>query len=126
MKLLIGLAVKDRLFGKAVRRVLPYFESLRTEFNTVELTDPIHDAILVGLTDDREPSFFKETLNNNGNFQVLMGCPLIANDEDMKKAIFERLERAVMVCPFSTPDKTNVVELFQKWADANLKKSAHD
>jgi hypothetical protein len=120
MKLLIGLAVRDRLFGKAMQRVLPSFDSLRTEFEKIELIDQIHNAILVGLTDDRESTYFEETPNNKGNFQVLMGCPQTANDEELKQAVFERVKRAVMACPFSTPDKAGFERLLQRWADANF------
>jgi hypothetical protein len=120
MKLLIGLAVRDRLFGKAMQRVLPSFDSLRSEFEKTELIDPIHNAILVGLTDDRDPAYFEETPNNKGNFQVLLGCPRAANDEELKQAVFERIKRVVMACPFSAPDKASFERLLQKWADANF------
>jgi hypothetical protein len=120
MKLILSFAARDRLFGKAMRRVLPAFDSLSTEFAQTKLHDPIHDSILVALTDDLEPSYFEETPNNRGNFQVLMGVPRVTSDGELKLAVFERVKRAVVACPFSTPDKANFERLFQWWADANV------
>ena len=120
MKLILSVAAKDRLFGKALRRVRPAFDALFAEFAQIELCHPIHDSILVGLTDDREPGHFEEIQNADGYFQVLLGCPRAANDEELKQAVFERIKRAVMACPFSAPDKASFERLLQKWADANF------
>jgi hypothetical protein len=120
MKLILSVAAKDRLFGKAFRRVRPVFDSLSAEFAKIELSHPIHDAILVGLTDDRGPEHFEEIQNANGYFQVLLGCPRTTNDEELKRAIFDRAKRAVMGCPFATPDKVSFERLLQNWSDANF------
>lgn len=120
MKLILGFAARDRLFGKALHRVLPAFDSLRSGFEQVKLLDPIHTSILVGLTDDLEPGHFEETPNNKGNFQVLLGCPRPTSDQELKRAVFDRLKRAVMACPFSTPDKASFEQLLQNWENENV------
>ena len=120
MKLILSFSDRDRLFGKAMHRVLPAFDSLSAEFAQTKLNDSIHNSILVALTDDLEPEYFEETPNNRGNFQVLMGCPPITADRELKRAIFERLKRAVMACPFSKPDTATFERLLQKWASANF------
>jgi hypothetical protein len=120
MKLMFGFAAKSRVFAKALQRVMPTFDSLRFEFERVELLDPIHSSILVGITDDKPAEFFEEIQNNSGVFQVLVGCPYVANDQELKRVVFERLRMAVVACPFSTPDKNNFDRLLHKWACENI------
>ncbi len=120
MKLLFSVAARNRNFGKAMRRVGSSFDSLRGAFSRIELRHPIHDTILVGLTDDLAPEYYEKVLNKNGCFQVLLGCPLGADDDDLKRAVFERLKRAVLACPFSSSDKVAFEKLFREWERVNF------
>jgi len=73
-------------------------------FERVEIEHPIHEAILVGITDDKPTQFFQEVENNDGFFQVLVGCSLREGDDELAEDVFEVLQRTVRLCPFAIPD----------------------
>jgi hypothetical protein len=110
MKLVLGLAVRNRKFGKAMRRILPLFEPLRSEFASVELQHPLGTALLLGITDDLPANHIEEVSNNSGHHQFL--CGIDANqsfgpedDRNLIRAVFEQMRRAVVLCQFADPDR---------------------
>ena len=91
----------------------------------MSLQHPIHEAVLLGICDDKEDTFFEEIPNKDGFFQVLMGFDsTIAltgqNDSTLKQAVFGKLRRAVDSCPFSRPDREAFERLLDGWAERNL------
>ena len=104
MKLSISTCARDRRFTKAMRRIRPRFDALTKEFAETTMLDPIHDAILVGVTDDQPFGSFEEVPNNGGFFQVFAGCNL-DSDEELAKQLFQIVRRAIERCPFSIPDR---------------------
>ena len=56
-------------------------------FEAVVMTDPIHEAILVGVTDDQPWDFFDEVENNDGFFQVLAGVELTGSDDELTQTV---------------------------------------
>lgn len=59
MKLQFSAVARERSFSKAMRRIRERFADLHNAFEMVELEHPIHDAILVIITDDKEPTHFE-------------------------------------------------------------------
>jgi len=86
MKISLSIAAQDRLFSKAIRRVRPNFDELFDAFCQVEITNPIHEAILIGLT-----------------------------DSELKAELFNIIEQAVQSCPFTNSDKKRFTDLLQEW-----------
>jgi hypothetical protein len=60
MKLQFSVAARSRSFSKAMTRIDNRFRHVCNEFATVELTHPIHESILVLITDDKPPGFLEE------------------------------------------------------------------
>src|SRR5215471_5994160 len=104
MQLRFSVLARDRAFSKAMRRVRAKIQPLLDAFEATELNNPIHEAILVGITDDKRPEFFEEVENNDGFFQMLAGCSHRRTDNDLTADVFDILQRAVCRCPFTAPD----------------------
>lgn len=114
MQLRFSVMARDRKFSKAMRRVRERLQPLLNEFELVEMTDPIHEAILVGITDDQPADFFEEVTNNDGFFQVMAGVEFTGSDDELNESVFEILRKAATVCPFSRPDREAFDSLFDR------------
>jgi hypothetical protein len=86
---------------------------LEEAFARTELVTPIHQAILVGVTDDKGPEFFEEVPNSDGYFQVLAGVHMPDSDSILTKEVFDILRRAARACPFSKPDHQTIQAVFE-------------
>jgi hypothetical protein len=99
--------------------------SLEEALAKVDLKHPIHEAILVGITDDRAKDSFEEVPNGDGYYQVLVGFDSsiglgAENDRQLKFALFQQLSKAILACPFSAPDRESVKAALDAWAGGNL------
>lgn len=121
MQLRLSTLARSRAFSKAIRRVRPKFQPLLEAFETVELKHPIHEAILVGITDDRPPDFFEEVETNDSFFQVMAGCTLRGGDDELAEDVFEILLKAMRLCPFAPPDRESFEVLFKRSRPSVLK-----
>lgn len=126
MKLSWSTAARNRAWSKAIRRIRPRFDSLASVFAAVELQCPIHEAILVGVTDGRGKDYFEEIPNSDGYFQVLVGFDSSIglgadHDADLEVALFQQLSRAILACPFASMDRDLVKDVIERWARANLR-----
>lgn len=115
MKLLFSVAARKRPFSKAMQRIDKRLAQLCDAFQTVELDYPIHEAILILITDDKEQTFFEEVKNSDGYFQVIAGCSLRNTDDELTEDVFKILLRAVRLCPFATPDHDKFEALFERF-----------
>jgi hypothetical protein len=120
MRLSISVAAQNPAFSKKVRLVRPFFDSLLEQFNAVQMVDPIHEAILLGLTDSKPRGFFEEVPNRDGFFQAIVGLTLVPDDSEFKLQLFEAIRKAVQVCPFSAPDRDQFLSLLDRWWASNL------
>lgn len=104
MHLNYSTIARNRAFSRAMHRVDPLLQPLLAALEAVRLEHPLHETILVGITDDRPPQFFEEIENKDGLFQVLAGCSLRGGDEELVADVFEILRNAVRFCPFASQD----------------------
>jgi hypothetical protein len=81
-------------------------------FAKTTLVNPVHQAILVGITDDKGPEFFEEVPNCDGFFQVIAGCQPKESDSDLTKEVYNILRRAAKACAFSKVDHEAVKKVF--------------
>ena len=114
MQLRLSVLARDRAFSKAMRRVRTRVQPLLDAFEATVLDHPIHQGILVGITDDKGTEFFEEVENNDGFFQVLSGCILRGTDDELTEDVLEIIHRAVRICPFATSDHDKFEELFAR------------
>jgi hypothetical protein len=114
VKLQFSVAARNRKFSKAMDRIDPRFTALTDAFEGVELAHPIHEAILVLITDDKDSGFLEEVENNDGFFQVMAGCSLRGGDDELAEDVFEILLKAMRLCPFATPDHETFEALFER------------
>jgi len=114
MQLRFSSAARNRAFSKAMRRIRSDFLPLLEAFQAVKLEHPIHESILVIITDDRPAQYFEEIENSDGYFQVLAGCTLRGGDEELVADVFEILRNTTRLCPFATPDQAAFEALFQR------------
>ena len=112
MELCLSVAARDRRFSRAIQRVRPRFEPLLDRVSKLELTNPIHSAILVGITDDNGSEHFREVPNDEGFFQVVAGCELQTSDGKLTRQVFEILRRATKACPLTPADQASVQAIF--------------
>jgi hypothetical protein len=94
-----------------MRRIRPAVEPMLDALSRVPLANPIYEAILVGVTDDKPSGYFEEIPNADGFFQVLTGVDGTSEDDDLLTAVVAALRAAVEACPFSTPDKNALTEV---------------
>jgi hypothetical protein len=80
-------------------------------FSHVPLANPIYEAILVGVTDDKPSGYLEEVSNVDGFFQVLVGVDRTGEDDALLTAVVAALRAAVKACPFSGPDKNALTEV---------------
>ena len=120
MKLALSAAVETRDFSRKFHRVRKKFDSLIEQFSKVEMVNPIHDAILVGVTESMPPIYFAEVRNRDGFFQILAGVDGTLAQDQLERCIFSIVERAVRECPFSNPDREKFLELLQQWRESDL------
>jgi hypothetical protein len=114
MQLRISTMANDRKFAKAIRRVLERAQPLVDAFGQMVLEHPIHEAVLIGITDGRGRGYFEEVENRDGFFQVLAGCPYAGDDEALARDVFAIILRSVRSVPFSRPDAAKVDKLIQR------------
>ena len=112
-----------------MRRVRPRFVSLQAAFAKLHLKHPIHERILVGVTDEHGTELFEEIPNADGYHQVIVGFDAsigLAAEDDARReiALFQQLSRAILSCPFSVPDRESVNAALKAWAAANLRAEA--
>jgi hypothetical protein len=118
MKLRLSIAARDRFFGKAMRRIRPSLEPVFERFSEIQLIHPIHSAILVGITDEYGDEHYEEIKNDDGFYQVLIGCRDTwssgkISDKDLREAVVLKLKTAVSACPFSEPDREKFLTVFK-------------
>lgn len=94
-----------------MRRLLADFDPLKAEFSTIEMVDPIHEAVLIGISDEKPPGSFEIVSNRDSFFQVLAGVEWPATDENLKTLIEAIICEAIRRCPFSQPDKSQFSQL---------------
>ncbi len=114
MQLRFSVLARNREFSKSMQRVRTKLQPLLDAFEATILDHPIHEALLVGITDDKGSEFFEEVENNDGFFQVLSGCEQRGTDGEMTEAVLGILHRAVRLCPFATPDHEKIEEVFTR------------
>jgi hypothetical protein len=114
MQLRFSVLARNRAFSKAMLRVRTKLQPLLDAFEATVLDHPIHEAIVVGITDDKGTEFFEEVENSDGFFQVLSGCSLRGTDDELTEDVFEILHRAVRTCPFATPDHGKFEAMFAR------------
>ena len=114
MKLSLSVAAQDRRYSKAYSRVRTQIAALCKDFAEVEMTNPIHEVILIGVTDSKPSSHFEVVPNRDGFFQVLVGVGYSGDDEELKKQILSKISEAISACPFSKPDKEKFMSLLSE------------
>lgn len=117
MRVSLSVAAQDQRLSNAVRRIRPALEPFFVAFSKLEMVDPIHEAILIGLTDSKPSGYFEVIPNEDGFFQVLSGVNAGIADDKLRSMFFDSLVRAVHACPFSKPDKARFISLLAEWKD---------
>ena len=106
-----------------MRRIRPDVQPLIDAFAAVDLRNPIHDQLLVGVTNTLPPDCCDVVPNNDSCFQLLAGWP---SDSDLSPngdaanlaTLVSILRRAASECPFSEPDAAAIRSLFDSWTQA--------
>jgi hypothetical protein len=114
LKLSLSIAARDRLFAKTMRRLLPEFDRLKVDVSTIEMVNPIHEAMLIGMSDEQPAGSFEVVSNHDGFFQVLAGVEWPATGEQLKTSMEAIICEAIYRCPFSQPDRSQFSELLAR------------
>lgn len=77
MKILLSVGAENRHFAKNIRLVRPSFDSLFLAFSLVKMVDPIHDAILIGVTDAKSDGYFEIIPNKEVFFKYWLELKII-------------------------------------------------
>lgn len=128
MRLSLSVAAKSNSFSKAIRRIRPKFESLFSEFEAMKLVNPIHEAILLGITDSMGSDELEVVPNKDGFFQVICGFDVqtelsLTDDGELEARLFKKIQNTVELCPFSQPDKVVILDLLHSWSSRELRGS---
>lgn len=73
MKLNIGIASRDRFYGKAMRRIWPALNQLVADVEALNLANPGFDNFLVGLADDPAVDGVEVVFIDTDTRQVMVG-----------------------------------------------------
>ena len=82
MQLRISVLARDRGFSKDMRSVRARLKPLLAAFEAIELDHPIHEAILVGITDDKGAELFEQVENNDVFFKCWRDAPNLIQRTD--------------------------------------------
>lgn len=121
MRLALSIASDSRQFSRMMRRVRPRIQPLLDAFPSVELCHPIHDQLLVGVSNSLPADHCEIVPNSDSYFQVAMGWPADSDlsptgDDANITRLAALLRRAVTLCPFSDPDSDAMLALFNNWS----------
>lgn len=106
------------------QRVRPAFQPFFDAFSQMALQHPIHEAILLGVTDTEPGGFFQVSPDRDGFFQVMAGLDPTDDERRVKADLLKTLEAALEACPFSRPDKAASLALLERWKPAILGEAA--
>lgn len=98
-----------------MRRVLARLETLVGIVDGVQLKAPSPKAILIGMTDDMDEDELEEIENNEGFYQVLIGCNYNGDEEVLLRDVFYRIMRTVEDTPLHHNDKDVLLALFERY-----------
>jgi len=84
-------------------------------FRAAELQHPNHEAILVGLTDDKGRDVFTPVRDEDGIFQVLAGCSHSGSDRALTQEFFEILRQAMRACTLAPVDREARKAVFERF-----------
>ena len=123
MKLGLSIASDSRQFSRMMRRIRPRVQSLIDAFDSVDLRNPIHDALLVGVSNSLPADRCDVVPNDDSFFQLQIGwptnCDLSPDGDDANvELLVAILRRAAAECPFSEPDAVTIRSLFDDWTHA--------
>jgi hypothetical protein len=101
------------------------FDSLYRDFEALQLAHHIHDAVLIGVTDDEPVGYFQEIPNSDGFFQVLIGMGSASeisalSEGALRSLLYVQIRKGILACPFSDPDRQAIDRLLSAWAASNL------
>jgi len=125
MHLSISIAARDRAFSKAMRRVRPKREPFCLAFDSIVLVNPIHESLLLGVSDELAESTVQVVPNKDGFFQVLCGFDTgvsldASNDSELARMLIEKVAGAVALCPLSAPDRLQFEGMLDRWLTIRL------
>lgn len=125
MRLSLSIAAKSNAFTKAIRRIRPKFDSLFAAFEAKVLNNPIHEAILIGVSDSMNIEEVRIIPNKDGFFQAICGFGeqtsfLPENDRSLELMLVERIQHVVEKCPLTNTDKAMMLTLLRDWATLEL------
>lgn len=125
MRLSLNVAANSNGFSKAIRRIRPRFNSLFEEFAAKQLLNPIHEAILLSVTDSMKNEEIEVVPNREGFLQIICGFGAQstfspANDRELEVRLFQKIRSAIELCPFSKPDKAMMLALLHDWSYREL------
>lgn len=118
MKLNIGVAARDRMFSKSMRRVRPQLDELGAALEAVKMLDPLQTSTLILVTDENEPGSLKVVSSNDGTFQVIAGCSPGLAEGDLKKELAAIVRKTVDASSFSSPDRDAFDAVIKSWETA--------
>lgn len=81
MKMNIGVASRDRFFGKAMTRLYPEFKEISNAIEALALKNPGFTSFLVGLTDDPAADGAEVVFRDFDTCQVMVGIGAYSRDE---------------------------------------------
>lgn len=119
MDLSVSLLAHDRIFAKAMRRIRPRIESLAQGFRSVEMDSPLDEALLISFVDKKAPTFFEEVPNLDGYYQVIVGVPPGAPDDELFRHVVSMVREAITRYQFSDPDRRAFLDFMDAFAAAN-------
>ena len=123
MKLVLGVAAENRNFGKVARRAVRVFDSLKAAFEQQTLTSPIHETLVVGLTDGMPANSIREIPNSEGVFQVMCGLGSWTGQQEdltLERKMFGAVKRAIESAPFTAVDRAALTSLAMVWVEREL------
>jgi hypothetical protein len=105
MELIVGFATSDRRFARATFRLGSRIQELERAFEQVPIENAEYEAILVGITDDKDAGYLELVPNEDSVFQVLVGCRRGSSDDDLLRGVYRILRRVIRESPLSQSDR---------------------
>lgn len=87
------------MLEKSIFRIQSRFDLLERTVTDSQFDTPSYDAVLVLISDDKPPGYYRRVKNSDRFFQVIAGIAPDLPDERLLEDVFDIIRRAVLDCP---------------------------
>ena len=110
----ISASARSRQFGKAIRNIRKDLDQLAKSLADLSIDESRYTAVLVSVTDDISDSELEFFPNDDGVFQVHVGCQTDPISPGFSIDVMRKVSIAVLSCDVSSADKRQMKVVLER------------